>query len=305
MSSKITKSRAAPQQHRPITQVYATVSGTSTPPCSEAPPGALQQPVDTEALRLELLATLRAALGDDLSIIRADLQSVKALLASDKAASDAELATLQGTVQDMGQSLSTCSDDVVELKVKFDKLAAEFARLENKCEDLEARSRRNNIRIVGVSEEFSVSPSSVATMLKDTLKLDKEPLLDLAHRTSQPKPRAGERPRPIIARFHYYSARENVLQRARECRQSYAGSSKISVFPDHTARVARARAAFNEATKQLRSMEGVRYGLLYPARLRITYKGVDRDFVSAEDAMAHINKMRNGGCLLSCFIEFF
>lgn len=66
----------------------------------------------------------------------------------------------------------------------------------------------------------------------------------------------------------------------------------ISVFPDHTAKVA--RAAFSEVRRQLRGMDGVRYGLFYPARLRISYKGVEKDFVSAEDAKAYIKKMNIG-----------
>lgn len=66
---------------------------------------------------------------------------------------------------------------------------------------------------------------------------------------------------------------------------------RISVFPDHTAKVAQARAAFNDVWKQLRGMEGVRYGLFFPARLRISHNGVAKDFTSAEDAMAYVKKM--------------
>lgn len=110
----------------------------------------------------------------------------------------------------MEESLSACMDDV-ELKIKFEHLAAEFSKLENKCEDIESRSRRNNIRIVGVSEETVAKTAAVATLLKDALNLDKEPLLDRVHRTTQLKPRPGERPRAIIARFHYYNDCANVL----------------------------------------------------------------------------------------------
>lgn len=80
-----------------------------------------------------------------MSTIRADLQSVKTQLATDKAASDAELITLKGTIGVMELSLSACTDDVVELKTKIEQLTAELSKLENKCEDLESRSRRNNI----------------------------------------------------------------------------------------------------------------------------------------------------------------
>lgn len=65
--------------------------------------------------------------------------------------------------------------------------------MENKCEDLEARSRRNNLRIVGVPEDSnsSATPEAASTLLKEAFKLDKEPLLDRAHRTLQPKRKPG------------------------------------------------------------------------------------------------------------------
>lgn len=308
MSGRNTKLRAATHQQRPDSQVTPSVAGGSSPPCgSTSPrPDAQVNVTDTAALKLELLTCLRqdiaeifitelrAALGDDLSTIRADLQAVKTQLANDKATADAELASLKGTVGEVEVSLSSCTDDIVDLKCKYERLSSEFSKLENKCEDLESRSRRQNIRIVGVSEDTVVNTTAVAALLKDVLKLDKEPLLDRAHRSAQPRPRPDERPRPIIARFHYYTDCADVLRRAREGQRFGAGNVRISIFPDHTAKVARARAAFNEVRKHLRGVEGVRYGLFYPARLRITYGGVEKDFVSADDAKAYVEKMNSG-----------
>ena len=117
----------------------------------------------------------------------------------------------------METSLSTCTDDVAELQAKVDDMAAELARLDNKCEDLEARSRRNNIQILGIPEGSanSSTTTAVSTLLKEAFKLDKEPLLDCSHRTLQPKPGPGDRPRPIIARLHYHTDYVDILRRAR------------------------------------------------------------------------------------------
>lgn len=49
-------------------------------------------------------------------------------LTNNKAASNAELATLKGTVGEIEESLSACTDDIVELKIKFEHLAAEFSK---------------------------------------------------------------------------------------------------------------------------------------------------------------------------------
>ncbi|KAL7874369.1 hypothetical protein SRHO_G00053390 [Serrasalmus rhombeus] len=134
---------------------------------------------DTAALKVELLASLRKdiadifkkelqdTLGDVLSTIQLDLQAVKTQLAHDKAANNATMS----------------------------KLKANVAKLENKCEDLESRSWRNNIRILGVPEgPDTCTTAAVAALLKEAFGLVKEPLLDRSHRTLQPKPKPGDRP---------------------------------------------------------------------------------------------------------------
>lgn len=100
----------------------------------------------------------------------------------------------------------TCTDDVGSLQSKVDKLSAQLVTLDSRCEYLEARSRRNNIRIIGLPEELGVvDATTVSTLLKDALSLGKEPVVGRVHRSRQPKPKPGERPRPITARLHYYA----------------------------------------------------------------------------------------------------
>ncbi|KAF4092787.1 hypothetical protein AMELA_G00025050, partial [Ameiurus melas] len=75
-----------------------------------------------------------------------------------------------------------------------------------------------------------------------------------------------------------------ILRRERELQQIKVRDLIISVFPNYTVKIARARATFNEVQRQLCGIEGARYGILHPARLRITYNGVQKDFISAEEA---------------------
>uniref|UniRef100_A0AAQ6ABC2 L1 transposable element RRM domain-containing protein n=1 Tax=Amphiprion ocellaris TaxID=80972 RepID=A0AAQ6ABC2_AMPOC len=256
------------------------VTGRKMEPVATTSPGeppatatstSLLADLDTTALRLELLASLRKDIAD---IFKKELQETLG---------DTLLATLRGTVGEMEQALSGCTDDIAVMKKTIESLTANVTKLENKCEDLESRSRRNNIRIVGVPEgNDSCTTAAVAALLKEAFNLQKEPLLDRAHRTLQPKPKPHERPRAIVCRFHYYSDCVDILRRARELQQIKVRDLTISVFPDHTAKVARARAAFNEVRRQLRGIDGVRYGLIHPARLRITHDGVTKEFVSAE-----------------------
>lgn len=109
-------------------------------------------------------------------------------------------------MNDMEAPLSTCTDDVVSLKSKVDKLLAQLVTLDSSCEDLEVSSRHKNIRKTGLPEEHStVGATTVSTLLKDALGLGKEPVVDRTHRSLQPRPKPGERPCPIIAHLHYYA----------------------------------------------------------------------------------------------------
>ncbi|KAL7854835.1 hypothetical protein SRHO_G00170250 [Serrasalmus rhombeus] len=107
-------------------------------------------------------------------------------------------------------------------------------------------------------ESLSPSPPPVFEFLKEAFALDKPPLVDRAHRTLAPKPKPGDPPRPVIARLHYYENCVEILRKARRQQRITVSNMKLSVFPDFTAKVARARAAFNEVHTQPCAMEGVR-----------------------------------------------
>ncbi len=134
--------------------------------------------------------------------------------------------------------------------------------MKNKREDLEARSQRNNVRIIGVlAGPDTCITVAVATLLKEAFGLDK----DQSHRTLQPKPKPGEQLRAIMCRFHYSSDYVDILRRMREQQPIKVRDPTISVFPDNTAKIARAWAAFSEVRWQLQGIEGARYGVLHPA----------------------------------------
>lgn len=77
-----------------------------------------------------------------MSTIKFDLQAVKKQLANDKAATDAIMSKLKGTVGEIEHALTKCSDDVAEMKATIKSLTASVTKQENKCEDLGSRLRR-------------------------------------------------------------------------------------------------------------------------------------------------------------------
>ncbi|CAL1574517.1 unnamed protein product [Knipowitschia caucasica] len=193
----------------------------------------------------------------------------------------------------METALSSHSDGITALEEQVTTLQSELMtvkqvneKLQLTVEDLISRSKRNNLRIVGVPEgaEGADTRLFVTTMLKkvsgDALQdLDLE--LDRAHRSLAPKPLQGSR--PLIVRFHRYIHREKVLQWAKKNRDvSYLGQP-IRIFEDFSNTIAKKRASFNKIKSQLYK-DGIRFGVIYPARLRITLNGQTHLFDSAEEA---------------------
>lgn len=64
------------------------------------------------------------------------------------------------------------------------------------------------------------------------------------------------------------------------------------IFPDFSAGLSKRRAEFIEVKKLLRGKEGVRYGLVYPARLRVSFQGKENVFDTPQAVKDFIaNKM--------------
>ncbi|KAL7395108.1 hypothetical protein ABVT39_010257 [Epinephelus coioides] len=286
-------------------------SDPAFPANADSPPSPAS---DVTALKTELLSALRsdvaaifktelqAALSDNLTSIKSELLALKTELFGSVSSIKTDVAGLKATVAEMEQFLSTHSDYIVTLQNRVEYLSKECTRLDNKCEDLEWRARRQNIWIIGVPEDepTSLSAAGVSKLLMEAFSLNEEPLVDRAHRSLMPKPKPGERPCAIVAKLHYFSDCSIILKKARELQRVKLCNMTISIFPDHSARTA-ARAAFNDVRRQLCEIEGVRFGLLYPARLRVTYGGQQRDFMLPEEATVFIKKITSE-TLSSCSV---
>ncbi|CAB4014374.1 Hypothetical predicted protein [Paramuricea clavata] len=92
----------------------------------------------------------------------------------------------------------------------------------NKTTDLENRSRRNNIRIIGIPEKrnetWEESKVMVKAALTEKLGLAQEPRIERAHRVGKPTQTNGsarETPRHIVCRLYDWKEKQNILKQAR------------------------------------------------------------------------------------------
>uniref|UniRef100_A0A8C7WTR4 Transposase element L1Md-A101/L1Md-A102/L1Md-A2 n=1 Tax=Oryzias sinensis TaxID=183150 RepID=A0A8C7WTR4_9TELE len=234
----------------------------------------------------ENMESLRRDYKDQLEGLRSEFSAKLSPLEASVADNRAQIASLENATNNY-------SDRVVNMEEEMCRLKATVTTLTEKTEDLEGRQRRCNIRILGVKEQFEVGTrpvDSVAKLLQDVLGMDSAPTLDRAHRGLQSTPAKGKQPRPLIVKFHYYQEKLDVLRRAARKESLEYDGNKILIFPDLPATVAKRRGAFKEVKELLRGCQGVKYGMLYPARLRISSSLGEKIFLDPAAAKDYTQK---------------
>uniref|UniRef100_A0A3Q3MPB5 L1 transposable element RRM domain-containing protein n=1 Tax=Labrus bergylta TaxID=56723 RepID=A0A3Q3MPB5_9LABR len=157
----------------------------------------------------------------------------------------------------------------------------------NRVEDLENRSRRNNVRLIGLKEgaEAGGLMKCIQSIMSDGfgLELDEEMEIERAHRAPTTRPSEDRPPRLVLIRFLRSSARQKVLQAAKAKRGVMWSGCKVPFFPDMSRELAEKRRAFTEARSMLQKIN-VRHTLAFPAVLRFTWKEKKKSFSDSTEA---------------------
>lgn len=191
---------------------------------------------------------------------------------------------LNGTELRLGAVEKVCED-----------LCAENKSLWTKLNDLEGRSRRLNLKFVGITEgeergRPSVFISDLITELFGRDNFNKPVKVDRAHRALLPKPSEGQRPRTIIARILNDRDKDLILRLSREKFPLEYKGKRIHIFPDYTPEVTARRRAFSSVTKALREA-GLKRSLRFQAKLSLHYNGRERTFESPEEAKKFVDNL--------------
>lgn len=171
-------------------QSIARSIGERTPPPADA------GEMDIAGLKSEILLSLKAdisavikselksALAEDFDFLKNELKAVKTEIINNSAGLNSEIDQVKVSIKEVEGGLSAWSDEVATLQNTVSEMKAEMTKLQEKCEDMEGRMRRCNIRIIGIPETpNSSTTTSVSKLLTEVLQLDKEPLVDRLHRT--------------------------------------------------------------------------------------------------------------------------
>lgn len=220
------------------------------------------------------------------TILRGEIATLKAETDNAFITMHARVDSQNDTLKSLSESANATSDVVVDLEAQVKKLHSQVEQLSEKCLDLEGRSKRQNLRIAGVKEgmENGQKPREfVAQLLTEVLELNERPLIDRAHRALRVRPGDSEPPRHLILRVHYCHAFEDILQKVMRSKTLMYQGQRIQIFRDFPPAVVKRRAAFTPARNLLRDKPGVKFRLLYPAKLRVTHNGKETTFTDAEE----------------------
>uniref|UniRef100_H3AVT7 L1 transposable element RRM domain-containing protein n=1 Tax=Latimeria chalumnae TaxID=7897 RepID=H3AVT7_LATCH len=231
-------------------------------------------------------------------------------MAADVASIKMDVADIRGNLETLGQRVTSVETKTGRLGGRMDDHEARLAKVEDdlahqtryagelwdRVQDLESRSRRNNIRVIGIPEGVEGSglsgPTLLLTVLRECLSLGEMESIEVerAHCTLGPRPPLDQRPRPIIARLLRFQDRERILRLAREAGELHWRGGKIMIFPDMSQELAAQRKLFTPARRRCMEL-GIRYALQYPAVLRVTVNGRQLKFEDPEEAIRELNRI--------------
>lgn len=202
-------------------------------------------------------------------------------------------------IASLESNANAVDERMLTLEATCAALSDSNAKLLAKVTDLESRSRRNNIRIIGLPEAMEgPRPSTFfSQLLFDTLGKDvlsSPPEIDRAHRALVNKPAAGEKPRAVIIRLHRYQQKEMIIREARTKRGKLMFQGHpIAIYEDYAPEVMAQRSKYRQVMGELYNL-GLKPALLFPARLSITAKdGSRRSFTSVSETEEYLRSIRS------------
>lgn len=223
---------------------------------------------------------------------------------------DTRFTELNGVIADFKVALTEVSERVSSteaatesherrlerLEERYDALASQCKQQQAKLEDLEARSRRQNIHIVGIKEKTENGrPTEFVSKLLPKLLGEEHfnlPIeVDRAHRSLAPA--TDGRARAIIARLHYYQVKELVLRLAREKAPLQYDGRPVYIFPDFTSATMKKRQAFQAIREKCRA-KSIRCGFRHPARFVVTVNNNTSTFTTPAEAEEFLSREADG-----------
>ncbi|XP_073405639.1 uncharacterized protein [Dendrobates tinctorius] len=200
----------------------------------------------------------------------------------------ADMGKMDKRVGEVEERVSVLEDHISKMQKAHTQCLQKCAALINKTDDLENRSRRNNVRLVGIPEKTEGNDTTkfIEKWLQDKIggdNLSKMFVVERAHRVPMKPLPMGSPPRTVLAKILNYRDRDAILRCVRTAEDMCINGQKISIYPDYSAEVQKQRMSYGGVKRRLRDLKLV-YSTLFPAKLRVVALGTVHFFPTPEDA---------------------
>lgn len=219
----------------------------------------------------ELREEINQALGD----IRGDLKSTTT------------------RVDEAEQRVAEPEERSLDLEDSLRQMQQKQEIMQIKVTDLEARSRRNNIRVYGIpeGEEENNMTGFMDKLLKSELATPGE--LDLkiqrCHRALGPRPPREAPPRSIVINFQVYKTKDLILSLAWKKKEVFYKDTRVYFDDDYPAEIVKKRREYAGIRRVLKE-KGVRFQTPPPAKLKVFLDGGPRIYNDAREAADDLQK---------------
>lgn len=224
----------------------------------------------------------------------------------------AAITSLEQTVENLGDRLTQAENRINQVEdesARSSRLMGYLLRrerqLEERCEDLENYTRKNNLRVYGVPEgkETGDVAKWVETFLTELLDLpeDSPLMIERAHRSFQQRRTEGETrrpaqagtpqpPRSLIVRFVNYQQKQLVISKAWSLKNLQYAGKRIYMDHDYSPMVQKRRRQYSEIKKQLKE-RNIRFQTPYPAKLKVHLQDGVKTYNSAWEAAEDLQSL--------------
>ena len=227
------------------------------------------------------LDSFREDVGNDLRGMREEMQGRVDGLAL-------EVGAAEERVSEMEERIRGLEEGEQDVMAELTRLGEENESLRAKVTDVEARSRRSNLRCFGVRE--GAEGENVAEFMTELIKGEFGSLrgVDLGmqrcHRALGPIPGLGATPRSIVMFFQDFRIKEKIIAEAwTKGRKVMYGGKRLYFDHDYPAETLEKRKKYAPIRKCL-SENKIKFSTPLPAKMKVFFKEGVETYASAEEA---------------------